>query len=99
MNQPHVQEQKASCPHRDRVRAYCAGTLSETDSADLESHIIDCPQCGELIDAWPELSDATIQALSSLPSTVDDEPEFQRLESQLLSAMSAAVSATWRIRR
>jgi serine/threonine protein kinase len=56
----------------------------------LESHVIDCPQCGELIDAWPELSDATIQALSSLPSTVDDEPEFQRLESQLLSAMSAA---------
>lgn len=79
---------RACCPFADRVVSLQDGRLPPAEVDHVEAHLADCPLCGDLIDALDAPSDAITQALATLPSSEDDEPEFQRLERLLLSNLS-----------
>lgn len=81
------------CPTAEEVREALTGQGDPQRLARIEEHVALCDACGASVAALSdseEASDAVLQALSALPAAAEDEPEFQQLQSTLLTMSSPA---------
>lgn len=74
-----------SCPDAEAVRIYAVGGFSDAHAAELETHLLNCPDCETLLEGMDDPSDAMIQALASLPPSPDDEADYQQLRAAALA--------------
>jgi len=74
------------CFSTEDLRHYVLGSMNDQHAAQLEQHLVDCPDCEQLLVSMEDHSDAFIQALSVLPASPDDEAEYRQLREEALKA-------------
>jgi serine/threonine protein kinase len=72
------------CPTPADLSSFLRGLSADTDVA-IESHLSSCSLCMTIVEQLDEQSDLVIQTLAAQPASADDEAEFRRLQSELLS--------------
>ena len=82
-NSPNCSE--APCPESEAIRNYATGGLDDCEAEQIETHLLNCPQCETLLDRLDDASDAVIQALATLPMSPDDELAYQEMRKNALS--------------
>jgi len=74
------------CFSTEDLRGYVLGSMNDQHAARLEQHVVDCPQCEQLLVSLEDHSDAFIEALSVMPASLDDEADYRRLREEALKA-------------
>ena len=75
----------APCLSKEDIRDYVLGSTDDKQAAQLEQHVVECPQCEQLLMSIEDHSDAIIQTLSTLPASPDDEATYLRMRAQALT--------------
>ena len=75
----------APCLSKEDIRDYVLGSTDDKQAAQLEQHVVECPQCEQLLVSIEDHSDAIIQTLSTLPASPDDEATYLRMRAQALT--------------
>lgn len=83
-----------ACPTEPELRDFFRAGLAPEQMDDVQTHIEGCDKCILFLDQQ-ENSDTVVRALTSVSATVDDEIEFQRLQSYLLSDPQPIDTETW----
>jgi len=76
-----------NCPTRSELKAFVRGEAPDCDSLQIEAHVSLCPRCMAEVDRLEEQSDVVVRTIAGFPASVDDEQEFQQLQSELLSRL------------
>lgn len=84
INSADITDQSA-CPTYDQLLAFRTGRDSDCRSDTIGSHLTKCAHCQTRLDEFDDLSDPLIQQLGLGISTPFDEPEFRRLQANLLA--------------
>ncbi len=85
-DQPNSSDVFSRCPSHDEIQGWLTGTFDEPTISQLEQHFESCAHCEQTLATLDVPSDEVIQQLSELPSTDEDEADYQRLRQQLLAA-------------
>ena len=93
-NRMNFLSSKTACPTEPELLDFFRVGLAPELMDHVQTHIENCNKCILFLDQQED-SDTVVRTLTSLSATVDDEIEFQELQSTLLNAPQPIDTETW----